>query len=114
MIAPVQALVAFEQQWKENALVMDKWFGVQVRSPLPGAVGRATVLMKHAGFTFTNPNKLRAVVGAFARGNPQQFHDVDGSGYSFLGTLALGALSWTRRRHYMCTTCHRHQTCHCH
>ena len=75
-----EALAAFERQWRDNALVMDKWFGVQVRSPLPGAVGRATALMEHAAFTFTNPNKLRAVVGAFARGNPQQFHDVDGSG----------------------------------
>ena len=96
----MHALAAFEEQWQDNTLVMDKWFGVQVRSPLPGAVVRATELMNHAGFTFTNPNKLRAVVGAFARGNPQQFHDVDGSGYRFLGTPAscLGARSYTGTR----------------
>ena len=41
--------------------------------------------MQHPAFVFTNPNKLRAVVAGFCRGNPRQFHAVDGSGYELLG-----------------------------
>ena len=64
---------------------MDKWFRIQAQSPLPGGVARVKALMDHPAFVFTNPNKLRAVVAGFCRGNPSQFHAVDGSGYELLG-----------------------------
>ena len=66
-------------------LQMDKWFRIQAQSPQPGAAGRVKALMQHPAFVFTNPNKLRAVVAGFCRGNPSQFHAVDGSGYELLG-----------------------------
>ena len=80
-----EALAAFAARWRDDTLVMDKWFSVQAQSSLPGAAERCKALMEHDAFVFTNPNKLRAVVGAFARGNPAQFHALDGSGYALLG-----------------------------
>jgi len=32
----------------------------------------------------TNPNRVRAIVGSFARLNPAAFHRVDGDGYRFV------------------------------
>ena len=40
--------------------------------------------MTHPAFDIRNPNKLRAVVGAFAMRNPVNFHHRNGSGYQFL------------------------------
>jgi len=35
-------------------------------------------------FDIRNPNRARALIGAFCRGNPRYFHAADGSGYAFL------------------------------
>ena len=40
--------------------------------------------MDHPAFDLKNPNKVRAVIGAFAQANPVNFHAADGSGYSFV------------------------------
>jgi aminopeptidase N len=80
-----QALESFHRQWNQNSLVMDRWFWVQSASSLPNGIERVQALMKHECFQFTNPNKLRSVVGAFCSGNVEQFHAKDGSGYRFLG-----------------------------
>ena len=45
--------------------------------------------MKHPSFDTNNPNKLRAVVGTFAIGNPVHFHANDCSGYEFLAEQLL-------------------------
>ena len=60
---------------------------MQSMSTLPDGIKRVQGLMEHESFQFTNPNKLRSVVGAFCRGNPDQFHARDGSGYQFLGDV---------------------------
>jgi aminopeptidase N len=41
-------------------------------------------LTRHPAFTIKNPNKVRALIGAFAQGNPARFHDPSGAGYEFL------------------------------
>jgi aminopeptidase N len=41
-------------------------------------------LLDHTAYTQTNPNKIRALIGAFASGNPLRFNAKDGSGYNFL------------------------------
>lgn len=83
----VQALNLFENLWKENSLVMDKWFAYQCASDLSGALERVQELMKHPLFDLTNPNKMRAVIATFCRRNPEHFHALDGSGYKFLGDM---------------------------
>jgi aminopeptidase N len=40
-------------------------------------------LMHHPAFDIKNPNKVRALVGAFSQNFPA-FHLIDGSGYDFL------------------------------
>jgi len=40
--------------------------------------------MRHPAFERKNPNRVRALVGAFAQGNQVRFHDPRGAGYIFL------------------------------
>ncbi len=82
-----EAIRKFYEQWNENSLVLDRWFAVQSMSSLPHGVERVKQLMKHEKFSISNPNKLRSVVSSFCRGNPEQFHNADGSGYKFLGDV---------------------------
>jgi aminopeptidase N len=78
------ALAAFHARWKHEPLVIDKWFAAQARDPSDLALGRVMGLTTHPDFDPKNPNRLRALVGAFASFNPARFHDPDGSGYRFL------------------------------
>ncbi len=69
-----QALASFAEHFKDNPLVMDQWFSVQAASALPGALERVRALMQHPAFTLKNPNKVRALIGAFAGQNLVNFH----------------------------------------
>ncbi|MEM1315396.1 MAG: aminopeptidase N [Pseudomonadota bacterium] len=77
------ALAAFEADWSEDALVMDKWFSLQALAPGADALSRVQALTAHEKFTWRTPNRLRSLVGAFAA-NHAAFHAADGSGYAFL------------------------------
>jgi aminopeptidase N len=77
------ALSEFETRWREDALVMDKWFMMQAVKPGPGTVNRVMELMQHPAFSIQNPNKVRSLIGVFAMLNPTGFHAADGSGYAF-------------------------------
>ena len=79
-----QAIDSFYKQWSQDDLVLDKWFSIQASSELPGTLARVKTLLKHPAFNMKNPNKVRAVVGAFCHANPRNFHAADGSGYVFL------------------------------
>ncbi|WP_047304729.1 aminopeptidase N [Pseudomonas fluorescens] len=83
------ALELFAENFKDNPLVMDQWFSVQAGSPLPGGLERVKALMQHPAFNIKNPNKVRALVGAFAGQNLINFHAADGSGYRFLADLVI-------------------------
>ncbi len=83
------ALSSFEQRWMDDANVMDKWFAVQATSSLPGTLAHVKALMAHEKFDMRNPNKVRALIGAFAMRNPARFHAVDGSGYTFVADQVL-------------------------
>jgi aminopeptidase N len=84
-----QALAEFAEHFKDNALVMDQWFSVQAASGLPGGLQRVEALMQHPAFTLKNPNKVRALIGAFAGQNLINFHAADGSGYRFLADQVI-------------------------
>ncbi|PRA60983.1 MULTISPECIES: aminopeptidase N [Pseudomonas] len=84
-----KALDVFAENFKDNPLVMDQWFSVQAASTLPGGLVRVKALMQHPAFTMKNPNKVRALVGAFAGQNLVNFHAADGSGYRFLADLVI-------------------------
>jgi aminopeptidase N len=78
------ALAHFYDRFRNDPLVLDKWMGVQAMSPLPDTEQRVRALMRHPSFSLKNPNRVRALVGAFAGGNPLRFHDPSGSGYCLL------------------------------
>ncbi|WP_299826893.1 aminopeptidase N [uncultured Roseobacter sp.] len=78
------ALQSFETQWKDDRLVMDKWFGLQVMQAEPDAVAStAAALTGHADFNWKNPNRFRAVLGALAT-HHAGFHHASGAGYRLL------------------------------
>ena len=83
-----QALADFYAQWKDEPLVIDKWFSVQARSPTSDALARVQALTAHPAFEPRNPNRLRALVQTFAA-NLSQFHDPSGDGYRFLADQIL-------------------------
>ncbi|MDE2359617.1 MAG: DUF3458 domain-containing protein, partial [Betaproteobacteria bacterium] len=74
----------FETRWRDEPLVLDKWFSLQARSLRPDALQRVQALVGHPRFNVRNPNRVRALVGAFALGNLPGFHASDGSGYGFV------------------------------
>jgi len=79
----VQALVAFYERWKDEALVIDKWLQVQATSRRPDTMTEVGRLVGHAAFDLRNPNKVYALLRAFGS-NHVRFHAADGSGYRFL------------------------------
>ena len=89
--APERAgvLAAFLDRWKDEALVVDKWFAAQATAPRTIAVAEVEALLAHPAFSITNPNKVYALLGSFAGGNPVRFHSADGSGYRLLAQQAL-------------------------
>lgn len=90
-----QALESFADKFADDPLVMDQWFSVQAASVLPDGLERVEHLLHHPAFSIKNPNKVRAVVGAFSTQNTPNFHAVDGSGYAFLAdkVIELDALN---------------------
>src|SRR5260221_41915 len=50
-------------------------------APRRDTAERVRSLMGHKVFSLKNPNRVRALVGAFAMGNPLRFHDSMGAGY---------------------------------
>ncbi len=77
----IDAVRAFEKRWKHDDLVMDKWFAVQATRPDAGAINNVNRLLKHEQFDMTFPNRVRALLGSFAMGNPVAFHVPSGLGY---------------------------------
>ncbi|MBL1377265.1 aminopeptidase N [Zobellella iuensis] len=80
-----QAMLAdFENRWRHDGLVLDNWFRLQATAPGEGTLERVKDLMQHPTFSLSNPNRVRALIGAFAGANPVQFHRRDGAGYDLL------------------------------
>ncbi|WP_158047365.1 aminopeptidase N [Skermanella pratensis] len=83
------ALHRFYDLWKDEPLVMDKWFSIQAMSERPETLDEVKALLGHPAFEIRNPNKVYALIGGFAGGNPVRFHDAGGGGYKFLADQVL-------------------------
>jgi aminopeptidase N len=79
----------FYEKWKNEDLVMDKWFSAQVRLDDENIIEQIQTLLKHEKFSIENPNKVRSVIGAFVAGNLYQFHNATGAGYEFLADCVI-------------------------
>jgi aminopeptidase N len=82
-----QALTSFYHQWAHDELVLDKWFVIQATSELPNTLSRVKILLNHEKFNIKNPNRVRALIGAFCHFNERNFHAINGNGYAFLGEM---------------------------
>ena len=78
-----QALDAFYARYRDNALVLDKWFSVQALSARADTLAAVRGLLDHPDFSLNNPNRFRALVGAFSV-NQRWFNAADGAGYALL------------------------------
>jgi aminopeptidase N len=79
----------FENRWRKNTVVMDKWFALQSISSLPQTLDNVRILTNHPAFEKNNPNKIRALISTFSRFNQLRFHAADGSGYGFIAEQVL-------------------------
>ncbi len=84
-----EAFARFYAQYAGDALVIDKWFSLQAMIPEAATTQRVSSLMTHRDFSIANPNRVRALIGAFANGNLTRFHALDGSGYDLLTSVVL-------------------------
>ena len=82
-------LADFYERWKDDPLVLDKWFAVQAMSKRSDTLEQVKQLMQHPAFSIKNPNKVRSLIGSFCSGNPVRFHDRSGSGYRFLADRVI-------------------------
>jgi aminopeptidase N len=83
-----RVLADFYERYKADALVVDKWFSLQAMVPHSDTLANVRALTAHSAFSFANPNRVRALIGAFAA-NPTQFNRVDGAGYVFVADTVV-------------------------
>ena len=90
----VAALDIFYNRYSDNALVLDKWFTTQALGTGEGVIDEVLGLARHPDFNLANPNRARALIGAFAV-NQRAFHEASGRGYRFLADqlIALDRLN---------------------
>jgi aminopeptidase N len=85
----IAALADFYERYAADPLVIDKWFSLQATIPEPATLDRVRALTRHPAFSAANPNRIRALIGAFAQANHTQFNRSDGTGYNFVADFVL-------------------------
>ena len=73
----------FYERYKEETLVMNKYFSILAASGREGVLQRVKELQNDAVYDEKVPNLVRSLIGVFAR-NYKYFHAKDGSGYRFV------------------------------
>ncbi len=76
-----ELLADFERRYRNDPLVLDKWFALEAGSQVGDGFARLQRLLEHPGFRWSNPNRVRAVLGPFMAQNHRHFHQADGAGY---------------------------------
>ena len=84
------ALADFFGRYEGDALVLDKWFGLQASAQRTETLDEVERLAAHPAFTIANPNRLRALIGSFAA-NQWVFHEASGRGYRFVASMIIEA-----------------------
>ena len=85
-----QALAAFFDRFKDDALVLDKWFALQAAAQRTDTLDAVEKLASHPSFTLQNPNRLRALAGSLGM-NHWVFNHASGRGYRFLADMIIAA-----------------------
>ena len=79
---------SFYQQWKDNVLVVDKWFSVLGSSQGEDSLEQIKPLFDHPAYTLGNPNRARSLLGSMIA-NSSAFHQADGAGYALAADKIL-------------------------
>jgi aminopeptidase N len=83
------ALDDFYARYADDPLIVDKWLTLQATVPEPATLDRVRALTSHRAFSFANPNRVRALIHAFALANQKEFNRADGAGYDFIVETVL-------------------------
>src|SRR5271166_2562699 len=83
------ALQDFYARYRDDPLIVDKWFTLQATVAEPATLERVKTLTAHPAFSFANPNRVRALIHAVALGNQKEFNRPDGAGYEFVVDVVL-------------------------
>ena len=77
------ALQRFHDLYRQEALVIDKWFALQAGACDRGGdiLPKVKQLLLHPDFEIKNPNRARSLIFSYCNGNPAGFHRADASGY---------------------------------
>jgi aminopeptidase N len=84
-----EALAMFHARYEKDPLVIDKWLALQATIPEEATLDRVRALTRHTAFSFSNPNRVRALIGSYAQANQTQFNRADGRGYRFVVDTVL-------------------------
>lgn len=87
--ARTECLDHFYNRWQKDPLVIDKWFSIQAQAKRKQTLNEVTKLLEHPAYNRLNPNRVRALVGAFSQNNLIAFHNRNGSGYQFLADQVI-------------------------
>jgi aminopeptidase N len=79
-----EALAHFHARWQRQPLILDKWLSLQATARRDNLVGTVRTLLQGPEFDPRNPNRVRALLGAFAHRNFAGFHDASGAGYELV------------------------------
>ena len=77
------AFVDFYEKYKDETLVMNKYFALLASSMREGVLQRVELLQEDEVYDAKVPNLVRSLIGSFSR-NYKYFHAKDGSGYKFV------------------------------
>lgn len=83
-----KALTQFYNNAAGDALVLNKWFGIQAFADNPNVLESVKNLKLHKDFIISNPNRARSLISSFAA-NMGAFHAKDGKGYEFIADCVL-------------------------
>ncbi|MET3662603.1 aminopeptidase N [Aquamicrobium ahrensii] len=83
------ALADFAARHASMPLALDKLYQIQSTAPGTQALETVRALMRHPAFHIDNPNRVRALLGAFSAGNQTGFHRADGAAYTFFADALL-------------------------
>ena len=84
-----KVLADFYKRYRDDHIVLDKWFSVQASKPGSSTITTVRKLMKHDDFTFNNPNRFRSLLGIFAMGNQSAFNAANGRGYMLMADALI-------------------------
>ncbi|MEZ0393035.1 MAG: aminopeptidase N [Pseudobdellovibrionaceae bacterium] len=83
-----EAISQFYDKWKNESIVLNKWFAIQAQSSHSQTFATVQKLLSHPQFELKNPNRVYSLLATFGS-NLAQFHRPDLDTYSFMADQIL-------------------------